>query len=116
MAIKYLDLFAGAGGLSEGFIRAGYKPIAHVEMDKAACYSLKTRAAYYWLKKKNKLNIYDDYLNGTITRDKFYDAVPKRLLASVLNYEISKETLPEIFRKIDRLLKKEHARRSLVCL
>ncbi len=98
----------GAGGLSEGFIRAGYKPIAHVEMDKAACYSLKTRAAYHWLKKKNKLNIYDNYLNGTITRDKFYDAVPKRLLASVLNYEISKETLPEIFRKIDQLLKKEH--------
>ena len=47
---KYLDLFAGAGGLSEGFIQAGYDPVAHVEMDEAACFTLKTRAAYHWLK------------------------------------------------------------------
>jgi len=54
---RYLDLFAGAGGLSEGFIRAGYEPVAHVEMDVAACYSLKTRVAYHWLKRNEKLNI-----------------------------------------------------------
>ena len=55
---KYLDLFAGAGGLSEGFVRAGFEPIAHVEMDVAASYSLKTRMAYHWLKQNTKLNIY----------------------------------------------------------
>jgi DNA (cytosine-5)-methyltransferase 1 len=33
--MRYLDLFAGAGGLSEGFIREGFEPVAHVELDMA---------------------------------------------------------------------------------
>ena len=47
-SISFLDLFAGAGGLSEGFIRAGFNPVAHVEMEKAACFTLKTRIARHW--------------------------------------------------------------------
>ena len=45
--INYIDLFAGAGGLSEGFISEGFSPIAHVEMNKHACDTLKTRVAYH---------------------------------------------------------------------
>jgi len=90
---NYLDLFAGAGGLSEGFVRAGYEPVAHVEMDVAACYSLKTRVAYHWLKKNNKLNIYSRYLNGEISRSEFYEEIPKSVLNTVLNYEISEAVI-----------------------
>ena len=42
----FIDLFAGAGGLSEGFIKAGFSPIAHIEMKKDACNTLKTKTAY----------------------------------------------------------------------
>jgi DNA (cytosine-5)-methyltransferase 1 len=49
----FIDLFSGAGGLSEGFIRAGYEPLAHIEMNKFVCDTLRTRAALHYLKKNN---------------------------------------------------------------
>lgn len=106
--IKYLDLFAGAGGLSEGFWRAGYKPIAHVEMDVAACFSLKTRVAYHWLQENQQLGIYQEYLEQKISRDTFYNMIPQKVLSSVLNYEISNDSLDDIFTDIDRILQGEH--------
>lgn len=60
--LNYIDLFAGAGGLSEGFIRSGFNPIAHVEMDRHACDTLKTRTAYHYLKANNKAEVYYNYL------------------------------------------------------
>ena len=37
---NFIDLFAGAGGLSEGFFQAGFKPVAHVEMNEFAAKTL----------------------------------------------------------------------------
>ena len=104
---KFLDLFAGAGGLSEGFIRAGYDAVAHVEMDTAACYTLKTRMAYHWLHKEKNIDLYNNYLAGTINRKEFYEKIPNKILDSVLNYEISEENINEIFNKIDEILGNE---------
>ena len=78
--ITYVDLFAGAGGLSEGFLKVGYEPIAHVESDKAACYTLKTRTAYHYLKSIGKSETYLSYLKGKITREKLYSFIPSDLL------------------------------------
>ena len=55
MAFSYIDIFAGAGGLSEGFQRNGYIPVAHVEMKKEACLTLKTRECFYYLKKHGRI-------------------------------------------------------------
>ncbi len=66
---KVLDLFAGAGGLSEGFIQAGCEIVSHIEADKKACSTLITRMIYHALKKKNQLDDYKNYILGKITRD-----------------------------------------------
>ncbi|WP_300599983.1 DNA cytosine methyltransferase [Niabella sp.] len=104
MGFKYIDLFAGAGGLSEGFTRANFEPIAHVEMDEAACFTLKTRVAYQYLKENNKENIYRSYLRNEITRKQLYSDIPDELLASVINLPIGGEYNPKIHSLIDNQL------------
>ena len=104
MNLRFLDLFAGAGGLSEGFIRTGYKPIAHVEMDSSACYTLKTRAAYNYLAQHGNIQPYIDYLSGYIKRNEFYSQIPIKILDTVINATISSKTIESIFLKIEQLL------------
>lgn len=104
-SLNYIDLFAGAGGLSEGFIRAGFHPIAHVEMNKDACDTIKTRTAYHWLKENKKIRIYNDYLKSeNKNKEELWSNVPEHLINSIINKEISEKTLPEIFKTIDNEL------------
>lgn len=105
--MNYIDLFAGAGGLSEGFILAGFKPIAHVEMDLAACNTLKTRIAFHYLKSNNKSKIYYDYLQGKIKRAELYTHIPSRLIDSVINLPIGPENNETIFSLISEQLNGE---------
>ncbi|RDC54154.1 DNA cytosine methyltransferase [Pedobacter chinensis] len=102
--MNYIDLFAGAGGLSEGFKRAGYSPVAHVEIDAAASYSLRTRAAYYHLKENNQLDQYLSYLKGEIPRQELYSRIPDEILNSIINLGIGDENNQEIFSRINRNL------------
>jgi DNA (cytosine-5)-methyltransferase 1 len=47
--IRYIDLFAGCGGLSEGFEACGgYTAIAHVEWESAPCRTLAHRLKSHW--------------------------------------------------------------------
>lgn len=87
---KVLDLFAGAGGLSEGFIRAGYEIIGHIEMDENACSTLVTRMIYHALRKRGKLDEYKRYILGKITRDELIE-----------KYKLQKEKDSAICTKIE---------------
>ena len=101
---SFIDLFAGAGGLSEGFLSTGFKPIAHVEMNAEACLTLQTRACYYHLLKTDRLDRYRQYLLGEISRENLYSYVPQNELNAVINQKMSKESMPELFERIDGLM------------
>lgn len=102
--LNYIDLFAGAGGLSEGFIREGFNPIAHVEMNKEACDTLKTRLAFHHLIQIKKNDIYLSYLRREISRDQLWSSIPDYKSKSVINDEISHDTINNIFQHIDNQL------------
>lgn len=102
--LTFLDVFAGGGGLSEGFIQEGFEPVAHVEADEAACNTLRTRAAFHWLSASGHLDVYSDYLDGRINRDRLYSCIPRSVIGSVINDEIRPGTMRRIYKKVDSLL------------
>ena len=62
--LNFIDLFAGCGGLSEGFYKQGYKALAHVEFNHWACETLRTRMKHYGYEDWN-----DSVLEVDITRE-----------------------------------------------
>lgn len=109
LSLNYIDLFAGAGGLSEGFIREGFFPLAHVEMDKSACDTLTTRLAFHYLSKNNNLNSYYAYLKKQITREQLWNLIPDTLISSVINVELSARNNDNIFLTVDKQLNSKKA-------
>ncbi len=102
---KVLDLFAGAGGLSEGFIQAGCELVGHIEMNKKACSTLMTRMVYHALLKKGLLNEYKKYILGKISRDALIEKHGlQKERDSVICAEIGKENYSELIKQIKERL------------
>lgn len=102
--MNFVDLFSGAGGLSEGFIKAGYNPIAHVEIDRHACSTLETRLIYHKLEKENNLGPYYEYIKGEIDRENFIKNYgDKHISSSVINMNIGGPNNKKIFGLINNL-------------
>ncbi len=70
----FIDLFAGCGGLSEGFYRTGFKALAHVEINHWACETLRTRMKHYEYQNVEKKVIEYDITSDDII-DKITDSV-----------------------------------------
>lgn len=102
---NFIDLFAGAGGLSEGFFQAGFKPVAHVESNVFAARTLETRSCYHYLKKTGDLGIYRKYLSGKVSREEFMKHIPASITKTVIHETMSDRTLPLIFKTIDGIMK-----------
>lgn len=104
MPLTYIDIFAGAGGLSEGFARNGHVPVAHVEMKREACLTLKTRTCYYYLRDNNRMDDYNRYMRNEISRDELYAMIPPEILDTVIQETMKKNSMPALFNKIDNLM------------
>ncbi len=63
---NFIDLFAGCGGLSEGFYAQGFHALAHVEIDHFACETLKARMKYYGYEDAEKAVLEEDLTSKDI--------------------------------------------------
>jgi len=100
-----VDLFAGCGGISEGFHQAGFGTIAQVEMHPPACETLRTRQMFFELQKKGKISIYNDYVRGATSRDQIFAEFPDILEAvnhRVIEETLSDKTIPSVIQKIEK--------------
>lgn len=98
--LNFIDIFAGAGGLAEGFVAHGFEPVAHIEMNKNACDTLVTRLGYHYLASINRLDVYNKYLSKEINRETFLSNIPKALIATVINKTITEENVADIFQQV----------------
>ncbi len=100
-----VDLFAGCGGLSEGFEQKGFNVIAQVEMDGWACETLRTRHLYYALKRTGRAVLYNKYLRGEISRAeilKNYPEINKTVSARVIQATLGDGEKAEILKRLKK--------------
>ena len=105
-----IDLFAGCGGLSEGFKQAGFEITAQIDMDKWSCETLKTRHLYYELKKIGKEYFYPKLLKEEYSREDILNKFPEireSISHRVIRAEFGKDSFKKIIKNI-KATKKFH--------
>ena len=84
-----IDLFAGPGGLSEGFSsyldadgNSRFKIALSIEMDRAAHRTLELRAFFRRVSQDHGRGDYNRYVKGQLTREELFDLHPEIALAA----------------------------------
>jgi DNA (cytosine-5)-methyltransferase 1 len=114
-----VDLFAGPGGLGEGFTQAGFDVICSVEKDKWAAMTLRTRVMFRMLKQIDKASLYWDYVRGNRTLEDILDTYPEiryEVNSRVLEKTISEKSRSGILKEIKKRLKNAGAANLTVLL
>lgn len=118
MPIPIIDLFAGPGGLNEGFSSVVdsrgihvFETALSVEMNEFAHYTLELRALFRQLRRSGKLGNYVAYVQGNITREELFkrsgvDGTAAQSEAMRATMGESASTDREIESRIDAALKK----------
>lgn len=109
-----IDLFAGCGGLGEGFTQAGFEVIAQVEMDMWACNTLKTRHLYYELKKRKKLYLYHKYFKDELGLEDIFTKIKELqtiISDRVIQAEFGNEDFDKIIGKIRHSMRQNNTRK-----
>src|SRR5574343_386600 len=72
----FVDLFAGAGGFAEGFYQENFCALSHIEFDKYACDTLKSRMKFY----NYPQNEIDKITPTDITRDNILEIIDNHVM------------------------------------
>jgi len=103
-----VDLFAGCGGMSEGFQQAGFNVIAEVEMNHFACETLRTRHLFHELIKIKEQKLYNQYVRQKISLDEIYQKYPEikeEISKRVIEEKLEENGIDDIIEKIKSSLK-----------
>jgi DNA (cytosine-5)-methyltransferase 1 len=110
--VPVIDLFAGPGGLGEGFSalgdhRLGFDVVLSVEKDAAAHSTLLLRSFYRALRGQGDVEQYYSYLKGEVTSHVLYDAFPDAAAEArsrCLHLEMGPHTTRRVYAHLERAL------------
>ena len=114
-----VDIFAGAGGISEGFTSAGFKVAAFLECDPHAAQTLRSRTAFHELRERKKLAWYERYFREEISRERLLRKFPEtadHVEASVIEKEFGEHRYTDLISAIRNALKLQKIKRPHVLL
>lgn len=77
---NFIDLFAGCGGLSEGFYKNNFNALLHIEYEKAACETLKERMRFY---NYSEVDVEKSVMCKDITEEDILKEMDKRVTKNV---------------------------------